>query len=132
MELSLAQTNLVGLTMKLDLKVREYKMLCDKLEEYKKENIDENDEKLYKLLEKFQKNNEEIVELKKQLKQIENLKEITQEKNVEKFNYENIFKAKEKNKIDESNYNNDNKMVKYQNSLWIRIKNKIKRIFGIQ
>ena len=35
MKLNLAQTKLVGLTMKLDLKTREYQMLCEELDKYK-------------------------------------------------------------------------------------------------
>lgn len=72
MKLDSNQTKLVGLTMKLDLKTREYKELCTKLDEYKKSNIDNNNPKLYDLLEEFKKNNEEISNIKKQLKVIKN------------------------------------------------------------
>lgn len=37
--MNLSQTKLVGLTMELDLKTREYKKLCDKLEKLKQGNI---------------------------------------------------------------------------------------------
>ena len=36
--MNLSQTKLVGLTMELDLKTREYKKLCDKLDELKEIN----------------------------------------------------------------------------------------------
>ena len=44
MILTLSQTKLVGLTMKLDLEARNYKLLCEKLDKYKAEKIDESDE----------------------------------------------------------------------------------------
>lgn len=129
MKLDLAQTKLVGLTMKLDLKAREYRILCNKLEEYKKAQIDENDEKLYQLLGRFQKNNDEIVEIKRQLSEIEKLNETKQESSYEKFDYEALFKPKKIINTDKSNYNTENKLVEYKESLWGRIKKKLKMIF---
>lgn len=129
MKLDLAQTKLVGLTMKLDLKAREYRILCNKLEEYKKAQIDENDEKLYQLLGRFQKNNDEIVEIKRQLSEIEKLNETKQESSYEKFDYEALFKPKKIINTDKSNYNTENKLVEYKESLWERIKKKLKMIF---
>jgi len=129
MKLDLAQTKLVGLTMKLDLKAREYRILCNKLEEYKKAQIDENDEKLYQLLGRFQKNNDEIVEIKRQLSEIEKLNETKQESSYEKFDYEALFNPKKIINTDKSNYNTENKLVEYKESLWERIKKKLKMIF---
>ena len=126
MELNLAQTNLVGLTMKLDLKAREYKILCDKLEEYKKEQIDENDEKL---LGKFQKNHEEIIEIKKQLSEIEDVDETKQENRDEKFDYDTLFKSKKITNTNQANYYQENKLVECKESLWKRIKKMLKKIF---
>jgi len=61
--MNLAQTKLVGLAMELDLKAREYKMLCDKFEKLRESNIDPNDERLLVLEELFNKNHKEIVEI---------------------------------------------------------------------
>ena len=55
MKMTLEQTKLVGLTMELELKTREYKMLCDELETLKKQNLDQNDEKYAVLKQKFEK-----------------------------------------------------------------------------
>ena len=65
------QTKLVGLTMELELKTMEYKQLCEALDKLKKSNIDPNSPKLLKLKEKFEKNQKEITEINKQLKQIQ-------------------------------------------------------------
>lgn len=70
MKLDLEETKLVGLTMKLDLKAKEYTMLCNKLEKYESEKLDENDEKFHELLEEFKKNLAEIEEIKKQLMEL--------------------------------------------------------------
>lgn len=67
MKMTIEQTKLVGLTMELDLKAREYKKLCEELDEVKKSGIDPNDESLLPLLEKFKKNQEEIIEINRQL-----------------------------------------------------------------
>ena len=71
--INITQTKLVGLTMELDLKTREFNMLCDKLEKIKKSNIDPNDKKLLWLKELFIKNYNEIVEINKELTKIKNM-----------------------------------------------------------
>ena len=71
--INIIQTKLVGLTMELDLKTREFNMLCDKLEKIKKSNIDPNDKKLLWLKELFIKNYNEIVEINKELTKIKNM-----------------------------------------------------------
>jgi len=68
--MSLNQTKLVVLTGELALKSREYKNLCDKLDKLKAKNIDENDERLLVLKELFELNNKQIVEINKQLKEL--------------------------------------------------------------
>lgn len=68
--MSLSQTKLIGLTMELDLKTREYKKLCDKFNKLKEKNIDSNDEKLLKLKDLFQKNHDEIVEINNEIRKI--------------------------------------------------------------
>ena len=70
MKLDIEETKLVGLIMKLDLKAKEYTMLCNKLEKYENENLDENDEKFHELLIQFQKNNDEIEKIKKKLMEL--------------------------------------------------------------
>ena len=127
MKLNLAQTKFVGLTMKLDLKSREYKMLCDKLEKYKNEKIDSNDERLYELLGQFQKNHDEIVEIKRQLKEIENIEEINL--NEDNYKYYDIFKQKNKNEINTSTPNNEKMMVEYKENIWEKFKKIIQKIF---
>ena len=68
--MNLYQTKLVGLKMELDLKTMEYKKLCNKLEELKKYNVNPNDKRLLKVKDLFQKNHDEIVEIKKQLREL--------------------------------------------------------------
>ena len=76
--MNLSQTKLVGLTMELDLKTREYKKLCDKLEKLKQGNINPNDERLLKLRGLFQKNHDEIVEINRQIKELKETEEVWQ------------------------------------------------------
>lgn len=71
--MDLAQTKLVGLTMELDLKTREFHMLCDKLDLVKKGNIDPNDEKLLWLKDLFLENQNEIVRINKELTKLKNM-----------------------------------------------------------
>ena len=68
--MNLNQTKLVGLTMELDLKAREYKRLCDKLDELKEKKIDANDERLLEVKKLFQKNYDDIVKINKQLREL--------------------------------------------------------------
>lgn len=72
--MNLIQTKLVGLTMELDLKTREYKTLCDKLDKLKENKIDPNDERLLAVKELFQKNHDDIVKINKQIKELKDLK----------------------------------------------------------
>lgn len=92
--MNLSQTKLVGLTMELDLKTREYKKLCDKLENLKQGNINPHYEKLLELKQLFQKNHDEIVEINRQLRLLKEDEEKKQEK-TEKYNPDNLFKNKQ-------------------------------------
>lgn len=57
----------IEITLKLDLLAKQYKELCDRFAEYKKNKIPSNSEK-YVLLEKeFNQNYLEILEIKKRL-----------------------------------------------------------------
>ena len=58
--MNLTQTKIVGLTMELDLKTREYQMLCNAFKSLKDTNIDANDKKFYNLRKAFLQNNYEI------------------------------------------------------------------------
>ena len=72
MKMTLEQTKLVGLTMELDLKAREYKNLCKELDELKAQNVDPNAEILVDLRERFLKNQKEIEEINNQLNALQN------------------------------------------------------------
>lgn len=74
MKLSASQTKLVGLTMELDLKAKEYKILCEKLAKLKENNIDEKNVIFIQLKEEFWQNYEEIVNINKQIKELEKSK----------------------------------------------------------
>ena len=69
--MNLSQTKLVGLTMELDLKTREYKKLCNKLDNLKENKIDPNDERFLVLKELFQKNHDDIVKINSQIKELQ-------------------------------------------------------------
>jgi len=64
------QAKLIGLTMRLELKTKEYHKLCDEFEIMKKQIIDPNDERLIPLRDKFLKNQHEIVEIVEELKKL--------------------------------------------------------------
>ena len=64
------QTKLLGYTMELDLKAREYRMLCAELEEMKRRDIDPNDEALLSLKKRFEQNLREIKEIKAELQKL--------------------------------------------------------------
>lgn len=91
--MNLSQTKLVGLTMELDLRTREYKKLCEKLDKLKADGINPNDESLIELKMMFQKNYNDIVEINKQIRLIKNdIKVINEEA---KFETDNIFKSRQ-------------------------------------
>lgn len=90
--MNLNQTKLVGLTMELDLKTREYKMLCDKLEQIKKSKINPNDEKLLSFKQLFQKNHDEIVEINKEIRKLKDTQEAIERQKLEQYNAEEVFK----------------------------------------
>ena len=71
MKMTLDQTKLVGLTMELDLKAKEYKQLCDKLENLKKLKIDANDDLYLSLAKEFSKNQKEIKRILQELQKLQ-------------------------------------------------------------
>lgn len=73
MKLNINQTKLIKLTMQMDLKAKEYKKLCEKLEELKANRIDSNDKKFEELKRLFEYNYKEIVKINTELKKLENV-----------------------------------------------------------
>ena len=61
MNMDLTQTKLIGLTLELEIKAKEYKDLCQQLEDLKSEGISPNDPKLLILKTKFENNQKENV-----------------------------------------------------------------------
>lgn len=96
MNMNLNQTKLVGLTMQLDLKARDYKMLCEKLERLKENNIDANSTELLELRDMFQKNYNEIVEINGQIRELKTNEDVEGRKLQEQYNIDNLFKNKKK------------------------------------
>ena len=122
--MNLSQTKLVGLTMELDLKVREYNILCKKLEEFKKEDIDPNDIKLIELRDQFQKNHDEIYEINNQLRMLKN-----QENNNIIKNKELFLKKETKNyKKNNENTVNNKQMITAENKKELFITKILKKI----
>lgn len=123
--MNLSQTKLVGLTMELDLKTREYKKLWDKLQQLKQSNINPNDEKLLELKQLFQKNHDEIVEINKQIKELKETEELIQKQKLEQYDTTNLFKRnnKKENIINIS-------VVKTEKSVFGKLIKKIKQIFS--
>lgn len=92
--MNLSQTKLVGLTMELDLKTREYKKLCNKLDDLKENKIDPNDERFLVLKELFQKNHDDIVKINSQIKELQVAEKLKEKQRLEKYNLENVFNKK--------------------------------------
>lgn len=92
MRMNLEQTKLVGLTMELELKTKEYRKLCDQLENLKKKNIDSNSDELLKLKEQFEKNHNDIVQINKQLRQIKENETLKEKQLSKPYDYSNLFK----------------------------------------
>lgn len=92
--MNLNQTKLVGLTMELDLKTREYKKLCNKLDDLKENKIDPNDERFLVLKELFQKNHDDIVKINSQIKELQVAEKLKEKQRLEKYNLENVFNKK--------------------------------------
>lgn len=70
MKMTLEQTKLVGLTMQLELKTKEYQLLCEEFENLKKQNIGHDDILYVELAQKFLDNQTEIKKIVKKLKAI--------------------------------------------------------------
>ncbi len=127
--MNLSQTKLVGLTMELDLKTREYKKLCDKLDELKERKIDPNDERLLAVKELFQKNHDDIVEINKQIKKIKDTEDIKEKQKLEKYNPEDIFNKKNNNNIIQEE-KKDILVVETKKNIFIRFIERIKKFLS--
>ena len=123
------QEKIVGLTMELDLRAREYKMLCDKLDKLKEENIDPNDERLIALKEMFITNSEEIKEINDKLRKLKENANVIEESKEKEYNPNEIFKNKssKESKIKEQEENVP--AVKKRESALSKLLNKIKNFF---
>lgn len=95
MKMNLNQAKLVELTMELDLRAREYKKLCDKLEQLKEKGINPNDKILIGLQQAFQKNQNDVLKINKQIEKIKKQDKIIEKQNLEKYNQEILSKNKE-------------------------------------
>lgn len=129
--MNLSQTKLVGLTMELDLKTREYKKLCDKLDKLKENKIEPNDERLLAVKELFQKNHDDIVKINKQIKELKETEEFKEKQKLEQYDPTNIFKRKNNN-ISKSNEeeNKNISIVETKKNVFARLIGRIKEIFS--
>lgn len=126
--MNLSQTQLVGLTMELDLKAREYNELCDKLEQVKQSNIKPEDERLLELKKLFQKNHDEIIEINKKIKELE---EYTEKQKLEKYDTTNLFKTKNIDSSKSKEGENLNiSVIKTKKSIFEILIKKIKKFFS--
>ena len=127
--MNLSQTKLVGLTMELDLKTREYKKLCDKLDKLKENKIDPNDERLLVVKELFQKNHDDIVKINTQIKEIKETEELKEKQKLEQYNLENIFNKKNDTSKTKQEENMDISVVQNKQNIFARFIEKIKSFF---
>lgn len=123
--MDLSQTKLIGLTMQLELKAREYDMLCNKLDQLKKNNINPNDERLLTIKELFQQNYEEIAEINKKLIELKESEETLEKQKLKQYNPENLFKNKNNN-----TETVDIIVVKNKKNVFTQLIKKIKSFFG--
>ena len=128
--MNLSQTKLVGLTMELDLKAREYKKLCDELDGLKEKEIDPNDERLLVFKELFQKNHDDIVKINTQLRELKETEELNEKQKLEQYNPENIFNKKNNISKIKKEENKDILVVETKKSVLERIIERIKKFFS--
>lgn len=72
MKLTDTQSEVIILTMELDLKAQEYKMLCDELENLQNNKTEINENQLLKLKQKFLQNQNDIKNINEKLKDLQN------------------------------------------------------------
>ena len=125
--------------MKLDLKARQYKMLCDKFEAAKQSGVNPNGPEMQRLLEEFQENNKEIVNIKKQLRDIKESepelynKTLPEEQQVllNQYGLEDLFQNMERGGLNKSESNCNMVAAATKKNILSIILDKIKRIFNI-
>lgn len=135
MRMNMKQTKLVGLTMELELKTKIYRKLCEKLEEYKKSKIDENDPKLLELKEMFEVNNKQITEINRKIKDLQDDKNQVNEETDIKETYESYNPNKLfdefKNEADDTKIIEASvAIVNNEHNIFKRIWDKIKRFLN--
>ena len=122
--MNLTQSKIIALTMELDLKTREYQMLCNAFKSLKDTTIDANDKKFYNLRKAFLQNNYEITEINRQLKELKEKEEKIEKEKEEKYSTENLFKKEKKEETSLV-------VTEEKISAFKRIINKIKSLFKI-
>lgn len=127
MRINLNQTKLIGLTMELDLKAREYKKLCNRFEKLKENNIDDNSSELLELKNLFQTNHDEIVELKKQLKNLKENEEEIEKQLLEHYDSSNLFKKRREIPVNTEETNMV--IIEKKQNVFMKIIEKIKNMF---
>lgn len=136
--MSLSQAKFIELTMKLDLKAREYKKLNEKFEQCKSSDENDNEEKLYNLLEEFKANNKEVITIRNELNNLQKSNidnstmgntAIKMEEHMEGINM-NECSSKSYEDITTEQYSDKMLAKTNHDSWWIKIKNKIMKIFG--
>ncbi len=126
--MNLNQTKLMGLTMELDLKTREFKQLCEQLEKIKEKNIDPNDQRLLIIKDLFQKNHNDIVKINTQLKKLKQEEQLEEQQKLEKYKPENIFNKKDSMQKEQQE-NVNIAVIPTKKNLFMKIIEKIKNFF---
>lgn len=138
MDMSSSQAKFIELTMKLDLKAREYKKINEKFEQCKSSDENDNEEKLYNLLEEFKANNKEVITIRNELNNLQKSNidnstmgntAIKMEEHMEGINM-NEYSSKSYEDITTEQYSDKMLAKTNHDSWWIKIKNKIMKIFG--
>ena len=128
--MNLSQTKLVGLTMELDLKTKEYKKLCKKLEQLTQSDINPNDERLLEFKQLFQKNHDEIVEINGQIKELKETEELKEKQKLEQYDPANLFKRNNHISKSKEEENMSILVVETKKNVFARLIEKIKKIFS--
>ena len=123
--MNLEQTKLVGLTMKLELKTRQYRELCNKLEKIKNKSINPNEKELLELKEIFEQNHNEITDINKQIKRLKDNIDTLESEKREQYNVDNLFKNNNKQKSEAEKINI---VPTTKKSIFQRIFEKLKKI----
>ena len=88
------QKEFVNLVKLLNIRTKEYNKLCDKFKKIKQGEINLSDEKLLKLKQLFKENHDEIVEINKKLKRINENADFLEKELMKKYDPAKLFKKK--------------------------------------